>query len=48
MWGDLSAQEGASAAGAIDGLIDAFEPFAEQALAQDPEELGIARGFLEV
>jgi hypothetical protein len=48
MSGDLSAPGRGSAASAIDGLIDDFESFAEQALAHDPGELGLARGFLEV
>jgi hypothetical protein len=48
MWGDLGAQEGASAAaGAIDGLTEAVAPFAGQDLAQDPGAFGSARGFLE-
>jgi acetyl-CoA carboxylase alpha subunit len=34
--GDLSVREGASAVSAIDDLVDAFVPFAGQALSEDP------------
>jgi acyl-CoA carboxylase subunit beta len=36
MSSDVSLQDGSSVAGAIAHLVDAFEPFAGQALAQDP------------
>ena len=36
MSGEVSVKDGVSAMSAIDGLVDAFVPFAGQALAQDP------------